>query len=58
MLSMTCRCILYALVSVVVLVGCRSRTGEYEAEREKSQCTLYKKLHSTTAAYAIGIAEP
>ncbi len=50
MLSITCRCILYALVSVVVPWGCRSGMGAYEAGRgKKAQYTHYKKLDYTTA---------
>lgn len=40
---------MYALASVVVLRGCRSGTGVYEAGRESSQYTHYNKLHYTTA---------
>lgn len=35
-------------MSVVDLMGCSSGTGEYEAAREKSQYTHYKKLGYTT----------
>ena len=39
---------MYALVSVVVHMGCRSRMGVYEAGRESSQYTHYCKLDYTT----------
>ena len=38
-----------ALVSVVVLMGCQSETGVYEAGRESSQHTHYNNLDDTTA---------
>ncbi len=46
MLSVICRCILNALVSVVVFMGCIFETGQYEAGREKHSLLITKtRLH-------------
>ncbi len=48
MLSITCRCILYALVSVVVPWGVALGWVRMRLGGEKAQYTHYKKLDYTT----------
>ncbi len=52
MLSITCRCILYALVSVVVPWGVALGWVRMRLGGEKAQYTHYKKLDYTTAQFA------